>query len=143
MNDSAPQVASNLGTLGTGTDALYSMAMLGKTVLSLVVVIVVILALSYLLKRLNGKAVSSSQVIKTIASTSLSPRERVVIVEVERTWLVLGVGGGQISKLHDMPRPDTVTTAESQADNGHFGHRLLQAMANRSTPGHVPDKGDS
>lgn len=143
MNDSAPQLASNLSTLGSGTDALYSMAMLGKTVLSLIVVILVILALSYLLKRLNGKAISNSQIIKTIASTNISPRERVVIVEVEQTWLVLGVGGGQINKLLDMPRPENTAATESSAESSHFGNRLLQAMANSSATGRVPDKGGS
>ncbi|MHB1061000.1 MAG: flagellar biosynthetic protein FliO, partial [Thiobacillus sp.] len=32
-------------------------------------------------------------------------RERVVVVEVDNTWLLLGVGGGNVRLLHTLPRP--------------------------------------
>jgi flagellar protein FliO/FliZ len=43
--------------------------------------------------------------LKIIAQTPLGPRERLVVVEVADTWLVLGVGGGQVRTLHTLPRP--------------------------------------
>ena len=43
--------------------------------------------------------------VKVVGATSVGPRERVVVVEVENTWLVLGVGGGQVRSLHTMNKP--------------------------------------
>jgi flagellar protein FliO/FliZ len=43
--------------------------------------------------------------VKVIGATLVGPRERVVVVEVEGTWLVLGVGGGQVRTLHTLPKP--------------------------------------
>lgn len=43
--------------------------------------------------------------VKVIGATMVGPRERVVVVEVENTWLVLGVGGGQVRTLHTLPKP--------------------------------------
>ncbi len=43
--------------------------------------------------------------VKVVGATSVGPRERVVVVEVDNTWLVLGVGGGQVRSLHTMNKP--------------------------------------
>jgi flagellar protein FliO/FliZ len=34
----------------------------------------------------------------------VGPKERVVVVEVGETWLVVGVAPGQVTALHNMPR---------------------------------------
>lgn len=44
-------------------------------------------------------------VVKLVATTSVGPRERVVVVEVDGTWLLLGVGGGHVRLLHTQPKP--------------------------------------
>jgi flagellar protein FliO/FliZ len=43
--------------------------------------------------------------VKVIGTTAVGPRERVVVVEIGDTWLVLGVGGGQVRTLHSQPKP--------------------------------------
>lgn len=43
--------------------------------------------------------------LKVVSATMVGPRERVVVVEVEDTWLVLGVGGGQVRTLHTLRKP--------------------------------------
>ena len=44
-------------------------------------------------------------VVKVVGSTAVGARERVVVVEVEDTWLLLGVGGGNVRLLHTLPKP--------------------------------------
>lgn len=44
-------------------------------------------------------------VVKVVGTTPVGPRERVVVVEVDDTWLMLGVGGGNVRLLHSLPRP--------------------------------------
>jgi flagellar protein FliO/FliZ len=43
--------------------------------------------------------------VRVVGAISVGPRERVVVVEVDNTWLVLGVGGGQVRPLHTMNKP--------------------------------------
>lgn len=45
----------------------------------------------------------SQGAVKVVGSTAVGPRERVVLVEVEGTRLVLGVGGGNVRLLHTLP----------------------------------------
>lgn len=44
-------------------------------------------------------------VVKVVGTTAVGTRERVVVVEVDNTWLLLGVGGGNVRLLHTLPRP--------------------------------------
>ena len=43
----------------------------------------------------------------------VGPRERVVVVEVENTWLLLGVGAGQVRLLDKRDKPDTPSREET------------------------------
>ncbi|NWG39783.1 MAG: flagellar biosynthetic protein FliO [Hydrogenophilaceae bacterium] len=49
--------------------------------------------------------VGKSGAVKVIGATAVGAREKVVVVEIGDTWLVLGVGGGQVRTLHTLPRP--------------------------------------
>jgi len=63
------------------------------------------------------------------ASCALGQREKVVIVEVEGTWLVLGVTAQQITPLHTLPAPpDLDEPAGSELD---FRARLRQVMGKK------------
>ncbi|MBI1283529.1 MAG: flagellar biosynthetic protein FliO [Thiobacillus sp.] len=43
--------------------------------------------------------------VKVVGATAVGTRERVVVVEVDGTWLLLGVGGGNVRLLHSLPKP--------------------------------------
>ncbi len=75
-----------------------------QMVAGLLLVLIVIGAAVWLLKRFAIIPTTTSNVIKIIATTSVGQRERIVILEVGDTWLVLGVAPGQISTLHSMER---------------------------------------
>jgi flagellar protein FliO/FliZ len=48
--------------------------------------------------------------VKVVSSTAVGSRERVVVVEVDHTWLLLGVGGGNVRLLHSLPKPDQASS---------------------------------
>jgi flagellar protein FliO/FliZ len=50
--------------------------------------------------------------VKVVGAISVGPRERVVVVEVDDTWLVLGVGAGQVRQLHAMSKPKGGSSSE-------------------------------
>ena len=45
--------------------------------------------------------------VKVVGTTAVGARERVVVVEVDDTWLLLGVGGGNVRLLHTLPKPES------------------------------------
>ena len=44
--------------------------------------------------------------VKVVGTTVVGTRERVVVIEVDNTWLLLGVGGGNVRLLHTLPKPE-------------------------------------
>lgn len=128
MSELAPAAQQASSVSG---DAMLGMATLGKTGLALLLVIGVILLCSWLLRRLSAGQGLPGQPLKVRGSTLLGPRERVVIVEVADTWLVLGVAPGHISKLHEMPAPpkdEASSNGSPAAMEGSFANRLAQAV---------------
>ena len=50
--------------------------------------------------------------VKVVGTTPVGTRERVVVVEVDDTWLLLGVGGGNVRLLHTLPKPEDSTKSQ-------------------------------
>ncbi|OGT70851.1 MAG: flagellar biosynthetic protein FliO [Gammaproteobacteria bacterium RIFCSPLOWO2_02_FULL_56_15] len=70
----------------------------------LLLVLAVVGAAFWLLRRFAVTTGTAAGAIKVIAGAAVGQRERVVLVEIGTTWLVLGVAPGQVSALHSMPK---------------------------------------
>ena len=79
-------------------------ASLGQALFGLLAVLAVIGVMAYLAKRFQLPGQGQGALLKTITGLSVGTRERVVVVEVGETWLVLGVTAQNISTLHSMPK---------------------------------------
>ena len=77
---------------------------LAHTVLGLAIVLALIWLAAWALKRIAPRALAANPLIKPLATTAVGQRERVVLVEVENTWLVLGVAPGRVNTLHVLPK---------------------------------------
>lgn len=93
-----------LATASVPAQAAESAAGVAGMLLSLVLILGLFVLAAWLIKRYLPQAGKSGPV-KVVGATMVGARERVVVVEVEDTWLVLGVGGGQVRTLHTLPRP--------------------------------------
>lgn len=88
--------------------------------LSLALILGGFVAVAWLVRRwLPG--VGGQGAIRVVGSAAVGSRERVVVVEVADTWLVVGVGGGQVRALHTLARPvagaATVPPDAAKAEN--------------------------
>jgi len=75
-----------------------------QIIFSLLLVLAAIVLVAWMLKRMNVAQHSSGNLLKVLGGVSVGQRERVVLVEIEDTWLVVGVGPGQIRTLHTLPK---------------------------------------
>lgn len=73
--------------------------------LSLVLVILLIFSAAWLARRSGLLRHRGQATIEIIASQSLGGRNSIVVVEVEKKRLVLGITQHQINLLHSLPEP--------------------------------------
>ncbi|ALK99782.1 flagellar biosynthesis protein FliO [Massilia sp. WF1] len=87
-----------------------------QTLLALIVVLAVLGALAWFLKRYGPKAGGGSANLRVVGALNLGGRERVLVVEVGNQWIVVGASPGRINALATMPKQDGVDTG---AGEGH------------------------
>jgi flagellar protein FliO/FliZ len=92
----------------TGTATGVSGGSVAQMLLGLVMVLAMVGVAAWLLKRFVALRGTGSGPIRVIAGAAVGPRERVVLVEVGETWLLVGVAAGQVNTLHTMPRSDSI-----------------------------------
>jgi flagellar protein FliO/FliZ len=105
-----------------------------QVLLGLIAVLGAVVATAWLLRRFTPGYSAMGGMLKVIGGMSVGPKERVVLVEIGDTWLLLGVAPGQVNALHSMPKPEDVTTAASMAHGvteSGFAAWLKQAVQRR------------
>lgn len=111
-------------------------ASLFQVIIGLGVVLAAIIGGLWLLKRVTIAHGATAGGLRVIAGASVGPRERVVLVEIEDTWLIVGVAPGQVRALHQMPkgnlavapRPPGSTLGVPSQTGMDFGTKLKQIM---------------
>lgn len=104
-------------------------ATLLQMLLGLGVVLLLLFASLYLLKRLTAPRGGAAGLLRVVAGTAVGTRERVVVLEVGDTWLVLGVTPGSVTALTQLPRSNVPAAAMPGKD---FGGWLKQVMDRRN-----------
>lgn len=95
-----------------------------QTTLGLLFVVGLLLALVWLLKRMGiGNQQRRGGFYKVLATSALGPREKIVLVEIGDTWLVLGMTSNSINTLHSMPA-GSIELDEIQNPTANFAKML-------------------
>ena len=93
--------------------------------LALAAVVGAILVAGFMFKRLGGSALMASRWMRPVAQVSVGTRERVVILELDGKWLVLGVTSGAINLLTTI---DPIINQPSQESRGSAFAQLLERV---------------
>jgi flagellar protein FliO/FliZ len=80
-----------------GTESLF------QTAGGLLLILLLILGGAWLFKRYGSLPMGGKGLVKVIGGASVGARERVVLIEVENSRLLLGVAPGQVRTLHRLP----------------------------------------
>lgn len=117
------------------TTALPTGSVLMQVSSALGAILLLILLAGWLFRRLGfaPQARGKQKLLNLRASCQVGQRERVVVVEVDNTWLVLGVTAQQITPLHTLPAPPAQAAATDHPSAADF-RQLMQNVLKR------PDK---
>ena len=99
-----------------------------QVVLALLLVLGIILALAWLLRQIGPGRAAAGGMLKVVGGVMIGPKERLVVVEVGQTWLIVGVGAASVSLVHSMPRPEGAEAAPEQP----FSRLIGQALRSRN-----------
>lgn len=124
-NAIAQQVASQ--AIPPPPDSPLSLGGMVQVFLGLLVVLAAVAATAWLLRRFSFGQQAVGGAVRVIGGVALGQRERLVLVEIGETWLVLGVAPGQVNALHSLPRPADIPAAAPETEPG-FAARIAQAM---------------
>jgi flagellar protein FliO/FliZ len=102
-----------------------------QVVVALGLVLAAIAAFAWFLRRLTPGSIATRGLLRIVGGAMVGPKERVVLVEVGDTWLLLGVAASSVSLLHTLPKPAQSAASEQETAHPGFRSALLQALANR------------
>lgn len=95
-------------------------------------VIAILFLFLWVLKKLTTQRGSAAGLLRVVAATAVGTRERVVVLEIGSTWLVLGVAQGHVSALAEIPRqPATEQLATTKPAPSHWLQKLLNRLSQR------------
>jgi flagellar protein FliO/FliZ len=106
-------IASLAGAATTNPSASPVTGQMMSLMVSTLVVVAIIVAAAWLLKRMAPNRYSRGDMLRVVAGAAVGQRERVVVVEIGATWLVLGVAPGHVNVLHQLPRTEQPAEVEN------------------------------
>ncbi|HKM37733.1 MAG TPA: flagellar biosynthetic protein FliO [Thiopseudomonas sp.] len=100
-----------------------------QLVLGLMLVIGLIFLLAWLVRRIQQSlpVKSSNQAISLLASQALGPRDRLLLVQVGKEQILLGLTPGTITPLHVLQEPVDISTPEGNMTSA-FAQRLAKVL---------------
>ena len=111
--------------------------------LGMAMVVGLIFLCAWLARRFGLQRLGGGHLVKVVSSAAVGQRERVVVVEVADTWLVLGVTPHQVNTLHTLPaqaqaQPQGSATASLPAGIATpvelFARKLRESLTGKAQP---------
>jgi flagellar protein FliO/FliZ len=104
-----------------------------QVVFALLLVLAAIGVFAWLVRRV-APGYGAAGPARVVGGVMVGPRERLVVVEVGDTWLLLGVASGSVSLVHSMARPPQAPGAPTQPAP-QFSRLLSQVLKQRKRGG--------
>jgi len=99
-----------------------------RVAIGLLLVVAAILASAWLARRAGLVGRARTGLLRQVASVPLGPRQSVTVLQIEDTWLVVGVTPSQLTTLHTLPAG---ALPPAPAELGAFAGKLAQALKRR------------
>ena len=99
---------------------------LTQLLFGLLLVVGLIFALAWLMRRVQRGVPGNAQVIEMVGSRAIGPRDRLVLVQVGEEQILLGLTPGRITPLHVLKTP--VNVDQSKPATPEFAQRLMELL---------------
>lgn len=103
-----------------------------QTGLGLFMVLALILAVAWIARRMGRFQGGSGSSLRVIGGLSMGTRERVVLIQVGETQLLVGVAPGRVQTLHVLPEAVSAPDADTNQENA-FATSLNSLLKGRQT----------
>ncbi|MBN2647002.1 MAG: flagellar biosynthetic protein FliO [Thiotrichales bacterium] len=108
---------------------------------SLLLILLIIFISAWLLRRYGRFAGVAEGQLKVLGALSVGPRERILLLQVGKEQILVGVTANKISALHQLAEPVSLPTETSVAPfSGAFAQRLQEALQRKNA---MPAAADS
>ncbi len=108
------------------TPGLSAAAML-QSGLGLLLVFGILFLAAYLIRKFNpGQGFGRTGPLRVVGGLVIGTRERIVLIEVEDTWLVVGIGPGQIRTLHTMTKGESPPSAKDEKPFADWLNKMIE-----------------
>lgn len=98
-----------------------------QMVLGLIAVLLLIVGLAWVMRRMGGVSGTAAGSLRVLGGLSMGTRERVVLVQVGETQLLLGVAPGRVQTLHVLDQPIQTQEPNTSGKSG-FAASLTAAL---------------
>lgn len=95
-----------------------------QATLALLLIVGLLFGAAWMARKVSGGKLFGQGNLRVVSGVALGPRERIVLVEIGETWLVVGIVPGQIRTLHEMPKGASAPEATSLAHPAPFADWL-------------------
>ncbi len=102
-------------------------AELAQVMGGLALVLALVLLLAWLVRRVQHNPLGGARNMRLVGGIALGSRERIVVVQVGETQLVVGVAPGVVRTLHVLEKP-LQGVMDDEKDESGFGARLARLM---------------
>ncbi len=100
---------------------------LAQILLVLTLIVALLFAGAFLLRRLNqGGHFGNAGPLRIVSALMVGTRERIVLIEVGESWLVVGIVPGQIKTLHTLPKGEAAPPPNRDKPFGHWLKQLTE-----------------
>lgn len=102
-----------------------------QAILGLSLIVALLFATAWLARKVSGGKGFGQGGMKVIGGVALGPRERLVLVEIGDSWLVIGIVPGQIRTLHRLPKGDLAGNSAGDVASSPFANILGNLTAHK------------
>ena len=107
-----------------------------QTIFALTLVLGLLFALAWVMKRYGPKMQGGSAGMRVVGALNLGGRERIMVVEIGNQWIVVGASPGRINALATMPKqegaPIQASLAQHTPPASSFAEWLKQTIDKRN-----------
>lgn len=128
LAETSPAVTETASRDSTA-DTMSTLVTLG---LGLLAVLALIFACAWVLRRMNGLTGMNNQSMKVVSVMALGARERIALIDVAGTQILVGITPTAIRTLHVFDEP--VVSPGGKAPSGEFARRLHSLMGRNWKP---------